>query len=91
MEPENYSLYCRKENLAEIAQIIGNKVDDDIIPQDCEECEIIDYDETIHQPHQTEGMVIIGHRNFSANFMVQVDPWDEDDDGPKGGPSCQTS
>ena len=70
MEPENYSLYCRKENLAEIAQIIGNKVDDDIIPQDCEECEIIDYDETIHQPHQTEGMVIIGHRNFSANFMV---------------------
>ena len=61
MEPENYSIYCEKENLAKIGEILGQG-DDDIIPQDCEECQVLDYDEDKHIIHQSDGMVL----NISA-------------------------
>ena len=72
---ELYEAYVKNTEGLKKVESILGERDDEIEHQDCEEVTVEDYNEELHTPHGP-GL---------------VDPWDEDDDGPRGGPSCHTT
>jgi len=64
-------------NVDKIRELLGKPENDIEYGEDeCEAVDCIDYIEELHRPNNTAGL---------------VDPWDEDDDGPKGGSKCETT
>ena len=88
---DQYAAYItNKENLATIERLLGPR-DDEIEHQDCEEVIVEDYNPQTDQPHGDD--LVNDEVCYSTfnHYFIQVDQWDEDDDGPAGGPNCHTT
>lgn len=71
----NYVKYLANSDNLKKVEKLIGERDDEIEHQDCEEVLVEDFDPENDDPHGND----------------LVDPWDEDDDGPAGGPNCHTT
>ena len=87
---KDYEQYL--SNVDKIRELLGKPENDIEYGEDqCETVTCIDYIDELHRPNNTAGLVILEYYFMVFHNYFQVDPWDEDDDGPKGGSKCQTT
>jgi len=72
---DSYAAYITNKENLDTTERLLGPRDDDIEHQDCEEVIVEDYNPETDHPHGED----------------LLDPWDEDDDGPAGGPTCHTT